>query len=131
MSDYVWSVDVPTSVDATIERVTAELATRGFGVLTRIDVHEVLKKKLGLERTPYVILGACNPGFARQAIEAEPAIGTLLPCNVVVEANGAGSRVHVTRPDVLLGLTGRSDMAPIADEVSARLASLRDALAEQ
>ena len=129
MSEYAWSVEVPTPVDVTIERVTAELAARGFGVLTRIDAHEVFKKKLGIDRPPYVILGACNPGFARQAIEAEPAIGILLPCNVVVEAFGAGSRVFVTQPETLLGLTGRADLAPIAADVAARLAGVRDALA--
>lgn len=122
MSAYAWSALSPLSVDATIEKVTAALAEQGFGVLTRIDAHEVLKKKLGVEIPPYVILGACNPGFAHQAITAEPSIGILLPCNVVVAAEGPGARVWVTRPEGIFTLVERDDLDGLVRAVSERLA---------
>ena len=129
---YAWVVELPISVPVAVERATEALSEQGFGVLTRIDAHEVLKKRIGIDRAPYVILGACNPTFAHQAIEAEPAVGILLPCNVVVEAvaeaKGGGCRVWVTRPDALLAITGRSDIAPLAAEVGRRLAAVVSAL---
>lgn len=129
MSDYAWSVDLPVAADVAVERVTAALAAQGFGVLTRIDVHEVFAKKLGIQRAPYIILGACAPQFARQAIEADPAMGILLPCNVVVEGLAAGTRVWITRPDAVMGVAGREDLRALASEVGRRLEAARDALA--
>ena len=107
MSRYAFTV--PTSLEpaAAVERVTALLAAEGFGILTRIDVHEVLQKKLGVTRAPYVILGACNPHFAQEALALEPEIGILLPCNVVVEGVDRGSRVHITDPEALFSLVDR------------------------
>jgi len=128
MTDYAWSVDLPVTHDVAIERATAALAAQGFGVLTRIDVHEVLARKIGVQRDPYVILGACNPNFAHQVLQAEPAMGILLPCNVVVEARGRASRVWITRPEALFTLTGRDDVAPVAAEVSRRLEAVAEAL---
>lgn len=126
---YAWVRDVPLPFAAAVDKVTALLGEHGFGVLTRIDVHEVLRKKLGVERDPYVILGACNPTLANQALGAAPSIGILLPCNVVVEAIGDASRVWVTRPEGLFSLVDRADVAPIAAEVSARLEAVREGLA--
>ena len=124
MSEYAWSIDSPLGVPEAIEKVTAALAEQGFGVLTRIDAHEVLKKKIGAEIPPYVILGACNPKFAHQAIEADPALGILLPCNVVVQAHGSGSRIWVARPAGLFEVVERDDMDGLVKAVSERLAAV-------
>lgn len=124
MARYAITIPTPLSVDAAVEKVTALLAAQGFGILTRIDVHEVLQKKLGVTRAPYVILGACNPGFANQALSLEPEIGILLPCNVVVEGAEGGTRVHVTEPEALFSLVDREDVAPIMREVRERLFSV-------
>lgn len=119
---YAFGKTVKTSYDDTIRRATDALAAEGFGVLTTIDVAATLKKKLGKETRPYVILGACNPNYAHQALEAEPEIGTLLPCNVVVreQADGA-TRVDIMDPKAVLKLTERADIAPIAAEVRRKL----------
>ena len=119
---YAFGKTVKTSYDDTIKKATDALAAEGFGVLTTIDVAATLKKKLGKETRPYVILGACNPNYAHQALEAEPEIGTLLPCNVVVreQADGA-TRVDIMDPKAVLKLTERADIAPIAAEVRQKL----------
>ena len=113
----------------TLTRVTAELGKEGFGVLTEIDVQATLKKKLDKDVPPYRILGACNPPFAAQAIDAEPSIGLLMPCNVVVRQDAQGA-VHVEflDPVALLELTGRADVEPLAREVRARLERVMAAL---
>jgi len=119
---YAFGKTVKSSYDDTIRKATDALATEGFGVLTTIDVAATLKKKLGKDMKPYVILGACNPQFAHRALEAEPEIGTLLPCNVVVRVQADGStRVDIMDPQAVLKLTERTDIAPIAQEVRQRL----------
>ena len=119
---YAFGKTVKSSYDETIRKATEALASEGFGVLTTIDVAATLKKKLGKDTKPYVILGACNPSFAHRALEAEPEIGTLLPCNVVVreQADGA-TRVDIMDPQAVLKLTERADIAPIANEVRQKL----------
>jgi uncharacterized protein (DUF302 family) len=119
---YSFGKSVKASHADTIRRATDALAAEGFGVLTTIDVAATLKKKLGKDTKPYVILGACNPQFAHRALEAEPEIGTLLPCNVVVreEADGA-TRVDIMDPRAVLKLTGRPEIAGIAGEVREKL----------
>lgn len=105
-----------------IARVREALATEGFGVLTEIDVKATLKKKLGVDRKPYVILGACNPGLAHQALEAEPAIGVLLPCNVdVFEGEDGATWVQAVRPSTLFRVVDNPAVRPIAEDVDARL----------
>jgi uncharacterized protein (DUF302 family) len=131
MTRYAFSVSVPDTHTATIERVTALLAAQGFGVLTRIDVHEVFQKKLGLTRAPYTILGACNPGFARDALAAQSELGILLPCNVVVEAVEAGCRVHVTDPEPLFGLADLPALAHIMGEVRTRMQAVVSGLSTE
>lgn len=122
MSNYVFGKTVALSFERATEAVTKALAAEGFGVLTEIDVAATLKKKLGLERAPYKILGACNPQFAARALEAEPQIGALLPCNVVVREDADGRTVvEIMDPNAVLGLVGRPEIAPIAAEVRARL----------
>jgi len=129
MSKYAFGKMVNLSFEQATEAVTQALAKEGFGVLTEIDVAATLKKKLGLERAPYKILGACNPQFAARALEMEPQIGALLPCNVVVRQGADGKTVvEFMDPNAVLGLVGRPEVAPIAAEVRARLVRVMDAL---
>lgn len=122
MGQYAFGKATDLGFDEAVDKITQALAREGFGVLTEIDVAATLKKKLGLERPPYKILGACNPQFAARALEAEPQIGALLPCNVVVRQNARGdTRVEVMDPNAVLGLVERPEVAPIATEVRARL----------
>jgi len=102
---YSFGKTVSTSFDETVARATEALAKEGFGVLTEIDVAATLKKKLGRDMPPYRILGACNPQFAHRAIELEPQIGALLPCNVVVRVDATGKTiVEIMDPDAVLQL---------------------------
>jgi uncharacterized protein (DUF302 family) len=129
MSKYAFGKTVGMSFEQATEAVTQALAKEGFGVLTEIDVAATLKKKLGLERPPYKILGACNPQFAARALEMEPQIGALLPCNVVVRQGADGKTVvEFMDPNAVLGLVGRPEVAPIAAEVRARLVRVMEAL---
>lgn len=105
-----------------IARVTQALQDEGFGILTEIDVAATMKKKLNQDMPPYRILGACNPQLAHKAIEAEPSIGLLLPCNVVVRQDAAGSvRVEFMDPNAVLELVGRPEIDQLASEVRQRL----------
>lgn len=126
---YGFSLTYKGSLSEAVSAVTDALAKEGFGVLTEIDVQATLKKKLGVERGGYRILGACNPKLAHQALEADPDIGLLLPCNVIVREEEDGSTtIGFIEPAVMLGVTGRTDIAPLADEVKGRLERVRDAL---
>ena len=108
--------------DAAIEKVTAELATEGFGILSDIDVAATLKKKLGEDMAPYRILGACNPALAHQALTAVPDIGLLLPCNVLVREDDSGKvQVSFMDPASVLGLVDHPDVVPLAGQVKAKL----------
>ncbi len=106
-----------------VERVKQALADEGFGILCEIDVAATMQKKLGVDFRPYVILGACNPPFAHRALVEERDIGLLLPCNVVVYAADEPGRSVIAALDAVaaLGLTGKPDLRPVADEVNARL----------
>ena len=133
---YGLAVTVPLPYERAVEAVRAALATEGFGVLTEIDVRATLKKKLDAEFRPYIILGACNPPLAHQALTAERDIGLLLPCNVVVYAGDqpGTSVVAALDPEAMLGLAGRADIRPLAADVKARMARVlavveRDAVA--
>jgi uncharacterized protein (DUF302 family) len=110
--------------------VREELQKEGFGILTEIDVKATMKKKLDVDFKPYRILGACNPPLAHKALTAEEDIGLLLPCNVVVyEGETAGtSVVAVINPMVQLGITGRDDIGPLAEEVGVKMKRALDAL---
>lgn len=126
---YGFGKTVSLPFDQALGKVAQELQKEGFGVLTEIDVAATLKKKLGKELPPYRILGACNPPLAHQAIMAEPSIGLLLPCNVVVRED-AQHQVHVEfmDPDAVLELVGRPEIARLAHEVKDRLERVLQAL---
>ncbi len=129
MAKYAFGKTVTMGFDQALARVTEELGKVGFGVLTEIDVQATLKKKLGTEMPPYRILGACNPQFAHQAMQAEPQIGALLPCNVVVRQDAKGAvQVEVMDPQAVLGLVGNPAVAPLAGEVRHRLEQVLAAL---
>lgn len=127
---YGFTVNVSGSFDEVTQRVTDELKKEGFGVLTEIDVAATLKAKLGVEKRPYKILGACNPQLANQALEAEPDIGLLLPCNVVVREDESGVVVGFMDPAAVLGLVGRTELEALGTEVRSRLERVRDALSQ-
>ena len=107
-----------------VARVRAALAGQGFGVLTEIDVTATMRAKLGEQMEDYMILGACNPPFAHRALGIDRSIGMLLPCNVVVRAATEGTVVEALDPQVMVTLTRRPELKPVADEVSRRLAAV-------
>ncbi len=118
---YGFGTTLPMPYDKVIPRVKEALKAEGFGVLTEIDVRQTLREKLGAEMEPYLILGACNPTLAQQALELEPEMGLLLPCNVVVRAIGDGCRIEVADPEVMLGISGSQQLKAIAEEAKRRL----------
>jgi uncharacterized protein (DUF302 family) len=128
---YALKREVDLSYEVADRRIREELAAQGFGVLTEIDVRETLRKKLDVDFPPYVILGACNPSLAHRALEAEPDIGLLLPCNVVVRRDeGAGTTiVEAMDPATLIELTGNKALAEVAGEARARLQTALDRVA--
>lgn len=131
MAEYGFSITLDTGFEDAVERVTAELQKQGFGVLADIDVAGALKKKLGLDHRPYRILGACNPGYAEQAISAEPDIGLLLPCNVLLRETEEGNVVvSFMDPEAVLGIVENPTLETIGREVRERLERARDALAQ-
>jgi uncharacterized protein (DUF302 family) len=126
---YGYTVKTTLSYAAALDAVVEALRREGFGVLTEIDVQATMKQKLGVDQAPYKILGACNPPLAHQALGAEPEIGLLLPCNVVVYSDASGDTiVSAIDPEALFTLVQRDDVAPIAAEVSARFRRVLEAL---
>ena len=128
-SKYGFGKTVSYPFEETLEKVKKELEKEGFGILTEIDVAATLKKKLNQEMPPYLILGACNPQFAHRALEVDPSIGLLLPCNVVVRQDDH-DKVHVEfmDPDAVLELVDQPKIDIIAKEVRQRLERVMEAL---
>ena len=114
--------------DAAVARVAAALKVEGFGVITEIDVKKTMKDKLDVDVPPHAILGACNPKLAHAALEVEPDLGVLLPCNVVVYATDKGTRVTAVNAGAMLGMVGNKDLEPIATQVQERLDRVLESL---
>jgi uncharacterized protein (DUF302 family) len=131
---YTHAITVDLSYEDAVERTREALADQGFGILTEIDVRATFEKKLGAEAAEavgdYVILGACNPGLASKALAAEPEMGALLPCNVVVRrAAGAGATtVEAIDPQTMVTLSGRGPVQEVADDAGTRLRSVLESL---
>ena len=119
--EYGVGRDLDQSFPEVLGRVREALKAEGFGVITEIDVQKTMKEKLGVDGRPHVILGACNPKYAHEALGVEDDLGLLLPCNVVVYEKGKGSRVAVINAGAMMGMVGNDRLAPIADEIQARL----------
>jgi uncharacterized protein (DUF302 family) len=121
------------TLDLPFEEVVAEVKeafqAQGFGTLTEIDVQATLKQKLGLDTDPYLILGTCNPQLAHRALEIEPEIGLLLPCNVVVRRHAGTTLVHALDPQVMVQVPQRPELQPVADEADRRIRAALDSLA--
>ena len=112
----------------TVEQVREALAAQGFGVLTEIDVQATMKSKLDIDVEPYLILGACNPPLAHQALTAEPEIGLLLPCNVTVRTEAGRTVVQAMNPQLMVSVVGRPALEEVADEAVLRLRAALNAL---
>ncbi len=128
---YGFGTTLPVPYEEALPRVKEALKAEGFGVLTEIDVRQTLREKLGAQMEPYIILGACNPQLAHRALEQEPDIGLLLPCNVVVRAEGQGSRIDIADPQAMLGIVGNAQLNTVADEAKQRLQRVLAALGSQ
>ncbi|MGE5718507.1 MAG: DUF302 domain-containing protein [Nocardioidaceae bacterium] len=118
---YALSTTVRAPYDDTVEAVREALGEQGFGVLTEIDIKATLKKKLDVDVPAQVILGACRPPLAHAALQAEPSIGLLLPCNVVVRETADGTVVEAVDPQTMVAMTDNERLQPVADEAKERL----------
>ena len=131
MTGMAYDVSLSTPYDESLERVINALKEEGFGVLTRIDVHDTFKEKLGVEFRKYVILGACNPPLAHKALSARPDAGLMLPCNVVVEAVDGGTLVRIVNAAAMMqagGLDGDPVLKEVGGEAEARLKRVAEAI---
>jgi len=132
MARYGMDITVQGSIDDVRAKLETALKSQGFGILTEIDVKQTLKKKLDVDFRPYYILGACNPPLAHTALEADPSIGLLLPCNVVIQSVEQGIRVSILDPEVMFSVVDPETQALMGDlpqQVKTRLQAALDALA--
>jgi len=123
-TSYTLSTTTELTFTDAVARVRDELAAEGFGVLCEIDVQATLKAKLGVDRDPYLILGACNPPLAHAALDAEPDLGTLLPCNVVVYEQDGRTHISAIDAERMLSIVANDQLAETAGEVRRRLATV-------
>ncbi len=128
---YGFGITLAVPYEEAIPRVKEALKAEGFGVLTEIDVRQTLREKLRVEMEPYLILGACNPPLAHRALEEEPEVGLLLPCNVVVRVQGEGSRVEIADPQAMLGIVGNPHLDALAAEARQRLQRVISSLEQE
>ena len=128
-SSYAIHATLPVNYQTAIEQVTVALKAEGFGVLTEIDVKTTFKKKLDVDFRPYVILGACNPNLAHQALNAELDVGLLLPCNVIVYAGDAGTtEISIIDPNAMLSVGASPKLQAVADVAREKLLRVADSL---
>ncbi|MEO7980124.1 MAG: DUF302 domain-containing protein [Sporichthyaceae bacterium] len=125
---YGTAVTLALDFDQAVPAVRTSLADEGFGVLTEIDVQATMRDKLGEELPAYLILGACNPGLAHRALQVDPSIGLLLPCNVVVRQTGDGTVVEAIDPMMMVSLSDNPALQAVADEAASRLRTALTAL---
>lgn len=119
-------LDIP--FEHVIEKVQTTLKDQGFGIITQIDVKETLKKKLNVEYQNYKILGACNPSFAKEALDLEKEVGTLLPCNVIVYESGDGVQISIQKPTEMMKILNNDDLNQLANKVESKLQKVLDIL---
>ncbi len=117
------SITVDQPFDEALAATREALARQGFGVITEIDMQATMKNKLGEEYAPFVILGACNPNFAHQALGVDPSVATLLPCNVVVREEDGAVEISTLDPQLLVQATGTDELAPLAGQLTDLLAA--------
>ena len=127
--EYGITISTGLGFEEAVTRTREALAEQGFGVLTEIDVQQTLKSKLDQDMEPYLILGACNPALAHQALDVERDIGLLLPCNVVVRRVGDRTVVQALDPQVMVSLPGRDELQPVADDAGQRIRAALAAVA--
>lgn len=128
---YTLRTTTALGFEEAVARVREELVTEGFGVLSEIDLRATLKQKLGVEREPYVILGACNPSLANTALQLDPEVGALLPCNVVVYQVDGRTLIAAVDPERMLSIVGSEAIASTAAEVKQRLAAVIERITDQ
>ncbi|MDH6580532.1 DUF302 domain-containing protein [Kitasatospora sp. MAP5-34] len=126
--EYGITLRLSTPFADTVERVRGALKEQGFGVLTEIDVQATMRAKLGEEMEDYLILGACNPALAHRALGVDRRIGLLLPCNVVIRSEDGRTVIEALDPEVMVRITGREELAPVADEAAVRLRAALETL---
>ncbi|MDQ3637412.1 MAG: DUF302 domain-containing protein [Actinomycetota bacterium] len=126
---YAISSETPLPHDEAVDKAKSALQEKGYGVLAEIDIQAKLKEKLGVEREAYTILGACNPPLANKGLEAEPELGTLLPCNVVVYVREGATHVAAVEPETMLSIVGNNELGDIASQVREDLESVVEEVA--
>lgn len=126
--DFTHRIDTDLPYDQAVEQITEALKEQGFGVLTSVDIRQTLQDKIGIGTAPQVILGACNPQLAHQALQADPRIAALLPCNVVVRVDGDRTVIEALDP-TLMAVSGNAALEPIAQDATDRIRATLDALA--
>jgi uncharacterized protein (DUF302 family) len=129
-SSYTLSARTDLEFADAVTRVREELEREGFGVLCEIDVQATLRRKLGIDREPYLILGACNPPLAHGALEVEPELGVLLPCNVVVHQQQGQTHIAAVDAEQMLSIVGNDQLAGTASEVRRRLSNVVERAAQ-
>lgn len=130
MTTFTMSTTLEATYDETVQRVRELLPEAGFGILTEIDLQATLQAKLGVEVEPQVILGACRPQLAHRALQADPRLAAMLPCNVVVAAEGESTRVEIFDPGAMVAFAPHADLSAVVDDARTRLSGVLTALTE-